>query len=78
MDSARTSEKKAHREKTGGEGLGRGAYRCIEIPLPENLKNQKIPYFGSSECISHLIWGKLETLCEGCGERVIHNGGSKS
>jgi hypothetical protein len=39
---ARTSEKKAHREKTGGEGLGRGVYRRIEIPLPENLKNRKI------------------------------------
>ena len=76
--SARTGKKKAHWEKAGGEGLGRGVYRCIEIPLPENLKNRKIPYFGSSECLSHLIWGKLETLCEGCGECVIHNGGSKS
>jgi hypothetical protein len=63
---ARTGEKKAHWEKTGGEGLGRGWAGRIESGLPENLKNRKIPYFGSSECLSHLIWGKLETLCKNC------------
>jgi hypothetical protein len=40
--SSRTGKKKAHREKTGGEGLGRGVYRRIESGLPENLKNRKI------------------------------------
>jgi hypothetical protein len=63
---ARTGEKHAFRGKDGGEGLGRGVYRRIESGLPENLKNRKIPYFGSSECLSHLIWGKLETLCKNC------------
>jgi uncharacterized cysteine cluster protein YcgN (CxxCxxCC family) len=42
------------------------------------VKPTQKPKFGSPECISRLIWGKLETLCEGCGECVIHNGGSKS
>jgi hypothetical protein len=62
---ARTGKKKAHWEKTGGEGLGRGVYRRIEIPLPENLKNRKIrgacmvssiPYFGQLKEIVQEEW----------------------
>jgi hypothetical protein len=39
---------------------------CGIRELEMGVKPTQKPKFGSSECISHLIWGKLETLCKNC------------